>query len=106
MRAYIVATVAWGRDRVDVEEVALRTACRHAGIRQIGWHVLRHTFASTLAQRGGTPKAIQELMGHSDMVTTMRYMHLAPAHHVEAIALLDDPDDNVRVLRPARSEVS
>lgn len=71
-------------------EVALRTACRRAGLRQIGWHVLRHTFGSTLAQRGAAPKAIQELMGHSDMSTTMRYMHLAPAHHVEAVALLDE----------------
>ncbi len=69
-------------------EVTLRTACRRAGLRQIGWHVLRHTFGSTLAQRGAAPKAIQELMGHSDMATTMRYMHLAPAHHVEAIRLL------------------
>ena len=97
-------------------EVALRTACRRAGLRQIGWHVLRHTFGSTLAQRGASPKVIQELMGHSDMVTTVRFMHLAPAHHVEAVALLDDPaehsradapraedraDDNVRVLRRA-----
>jgi integrase len=79
-------------------EVALRTACRRAGLRQIGWHVLRHTFGSTLAQRGASPKAIQELMGHSDMVTTMRYMHLAPTHHVEAVALLDD-EQPANVLR-------
>jgi len=79
-------------------EVTLRTACRRAGLRQIGWHVLRHTFGSTLAQRGASPKAIQELMGHSDMATTMRYMHLAPTHHVEAVALLDATEgrsDNV-----------
>jgi len=74
-------------------EVTLRTATRRAGLRAIGWHVLRHTFGSTLAQRGASPKAIQELMGHSDIVTTMRYMHLAPTHHVEAVALLDDPTD-------------
>ncbi|MBK8172540.1 MAG: site-specific integrase [Sandaracinaceae bacterium] len=71
-------------------EVTLRTACRRAGLRQIGWHVLRHSFGSTLAQRGASPKSIQELMGHSDVSTTMRYMHLAPSHHREAISLLDD----------------
>jgi integrase len=70
-------------------EVALRNTCTRARMRQIGWHVLRHTFGSHLAQRGASPKAIQELMGHSDFVTTMRYMHLAPAHHREAIGLLE-----------------
>lgn len=53
-------------------EVALRVTCSRARIRQIGWHVLRHTFGSHLAQRGASPKAIQELMGHSDIATTMR----------------------------------
>ncbi|MDB4976879.1 MAG: phage integrase family site specific recombinase [Myxococcaceae bacterium] len=70
-------------------EVALRVTCSRARMRQIGWHVLRHTFGSHLAQRGASPKAIQELMGHSDIATTMRYMHLAPAHHREAISLLE-----------------
>jgi integrase len=70
-------------------EVALRVLCTRARMRQIGWHVLRHTFGSHLAQRGASPKAIQELMGHSDIATTMRYMHLAPAQHREAIALLE-----------------
>ena len=70
-------------------EAAIRFACRRADIRQIGWHVLRHTFGSHLAQRGASPKVIQELMGRSDIATTMRYMHLAPSHHREAVALLD-----------------
>jgi integrase len=30
-------------------------ACRKAGLRQIGWHVLRHTFASHLVMRGAQP---------------------------------------------------
>lgn len=72
-------------------ESFLATTCRRAGLRSIGWHVLRHTFASHLAQRGASPKAIQELLGHSEMGTTMRYMHLAPAHHREAVALLEGP---------------
>ncbi|MDQ3365021.1 MAG: tyrosine-type recombinase/integrase [Myxococcota bacterium] len=33
--------------------------CRRAGLRQVGWHVLRHSFASHLAMRGAPLKAIQ-----------------------------------------------
>lgn len=57
-------------------------------MRQIGWHVLRHTFGSHLAQRGASPTAIQELMGDSESATTMRDVHLAPAHHREISSLV------------------
>lgn len=64
-------------------------ACRQAGLREIGWHALRHTFCSHLALQGAVPKAIQELADHTAMAVTMRYMHLAPAALRDAIALLD-----------------
>lgn len=67
--------------------------CQQAGIRPVGWHILRHTFASHLAMGGVSIKAIQELLGHSDVRTTMRYAHLAPSVLREA----------VRVLEPTRS---
>ena len=35
-------------------------------------------------------KAIQELVGHSTLTMTLRYMHLAPSALREAIGLLDD----------------
>ncbi len=41
------------------------------------------------ARRGATPKAIQELAGHTDLSVTLRYMHLAPAHLTDAVHLLD-----------------
>lgn len=65
--------------------------CRKAGLRQIGWHVLRHTFASHLAMRGVALKAIQELLGHSTMEMTMRYAHLSPDVRRDAVRLLDGP---------------
>jgi integrase len=71
-------------------EAALRHACKLAGLRRIGSHVLRHTFCSHLAMRGAAPKAIQELAGHSTLSMTLRYMHLAPSALREAIGLLDD----------------
>lgn len=64
-------------------------ACKKATIERIGWHVLRHTFASHLAMRGAPAKAIQELMGHSTIEMTMRYMHLSPDARRDAVKLLD-----------------
>jgi integrase len=63
--------------------------CKRAGLRQIGWHVLRHTFASHLVMRGVPIKVVQELMGHKDIKTTMRYAHLSPNMGQDAVALLD-----------------
>jgi integrase len=70
-------------------EAALRFGCKRAGLRVIGSHVLRHTFCSHLAMRGAAPKAIQELVGHSTLSMTLRYMHLAPSALHEAIGLLN-----------------
>ena len=69
-------------------EAALRVGCKRAGLRSIGSHV-RHTFCSHLAMRGAAPKAIQELVGHSTLTMTLRYMHLAPSALTEAIDLLN-----------------
>jgi site-specific recombinase XerD len=52
-------------------------------------HILRHTFCSHLAMRGAPAKAIQELAGHEDLATTLRYMHLSPVARESAIALLN-----------------
>jgi integrase len=74
---------------------AHRMACRltrirkKACLRKIGWHTLRHTFASHLVMRGVPLTAVQILMGHSNVTTTMRYAHLAPSTLRAAIDLLN-----------------
>ncbi len=67
----------------------LYRAASNAGLRRIGWHVLRHTFGSHLAMLGASMKSIQELMGHTDMKMTMRYAHLSPEAKRETAKLLD-----------------
>lgn len=67
----------------------IRKACKRAGIREITCHILRHTFASHLAMAGAPLKAIQELMGHANIQTTMRYVHLAPSSLKDTIDLLE-----------------
>lgn len=73
----------------------LLRALRRAGISRehgaIGWHDLRHTYASHLAMRGVTLKAIQELMGHATIEMTMRYAHLSPEAKASAVQELDRP---------------
>jgi len=45
---------------------AFGTACRIAGIRDLHWHDLRHTFGTRLAEAGCSEATIASLMGHSD----------------------------------------
>lgn len=57
---------------------ALRSACKRAGIKGVGFHTTRHSFASRLVQKGVSLKEIQQLLGHSTSVTTEIYAHLVP----------------------------
>jgi integrase len=67
-------------------------------------HRLRHTFCSMLAMKGAPAKAIQELAGHADLSTTMRYMHLSPATRDRAIDLLDEALGSAQT-EPTRGEM-
>jgi integrase len=68
---------------LDCSKVTKRfkAACRDAGVREIKFHDLRHTFATRLAASGQPLRTIQEFLGHADSKTTQIYAHYAPSEH-------------------------
>jgi integrase len=54
----------------------------------LGAHLLRHTFISHLLLKGAPIRVVQELAGHADISTTMRYAHLSPHHRREVIEII------------------
>lgn len=54
---------------------AARERC---GLKDFRWHDLRHTAATWLAMEGVPLQVIQQILGHKDIKTTMRYLHAVP----------------------------
>jgi integrase len=55
---------------------ALVRICRRAGLRPVGWHTLRHTFASQLIEKDQEICAVQDCLGHTTLKMTRRYVHV------------------------------
>lgn len=53
-----------------------KSALRKAGLSDCRIHTLRHTHASRLIQNGMSVYEVREVLGHTDIKTTMRYAHL------------------------------
>ena len=70
---------------------AFRTAKHRAGITKTGVaiHTLRHSYATHLLEAGVNPRLIQRYLGHTQLETTMIYLHLTHKGHEDAYERLN-----------------
>ena len=70
---------------------AFARTTKRAGLGNVRFHDLRHTFASLMLQRGAKPKVISECLGHASVAFTLDvYSHIIDGMQSEAMALLDE----------------
>jgi integrase len=74
-----------------------KAALARAGVREVRFHDLRHTFGTRMAAQGVPARTLQEWMGHASLVTTEIYADYSPSTHeadwIEAAFRVADPPE-------------
>ncbi|WP_197026765.1 tyrosine-type recombinase/integrase [Maribacter sp. Hel_I_7] len=69
----------------EIKKIAKHLGYNH----KISFHVARHTFATNFIRMKGGLMKLKEIMGHSDIKTTMIYVHIVEQEANEDMALMD-----------------
>jgi integrase len=82
-RMFLRNGIAW---KPSEQQRPMNEVCALAGIEQVNFHCLRHTWASHAVMNGCPLQVVSEQLGHADLRITVRfYAHLAPAYRREAV---------------------
>ncbi len=83
--------VAGSRYSVRSLEAIIQAAKERAGVRAAGsMHMLRHSFATHLLDKGTDVVLIQKLLGHGNIKTTLRYLHVTNKDLLHILSPIED----------------
>lgn len=87
--------------KINSVKRSFAAATHHAGLAGVTIHTLRHTCAAWLVQAGVPIRTVSDILGHTDVRTTMIYAHLSPENVHSGVARLDgiQCDQNVPTAR-------
>jgi len=71
----------------------LKKLCARAGVKQFGFHGIRHLFASILAANNRPLVEIQQMVRHGSITTTARYIHTLDGGNREVLSVLPALED-------------
>lgn len=84
---YVFINPTTNKPYVDIKK-AFSNALEKANISNFRFHDLRHTVATRMVESGADLVVVQEILGHSNIETTMRYAHPVPERKKQAISFL------------------
>lgn len=76
---------------------------KRSGLGKMTWHMCRHTFASRLTRNGVDIVTVKDLLGHSNISTTLRYAHSNDDAKRRAVSRLGISDKIVTII-PRRAK--
>ena len=94
-----------GRPTESVK-AAFNSARKKAGLSDVRFHDLRHTFASRLVQGGVPLYDVMHLMGHKSLDMVQLYSHLGPDYQKGAIEVLNRLGHNLGTVENRKSAVT
>lgn len=90
---YVFINPLTGNPYTDLKR-SFTSACTKAGIKDLRFHDLRHTFASRLVKKGVDLILVKDLLGHSSVVTTQRYTHSRAEEKQRAVETLSQNSES------------
>lgn len=78
-----------GKPYVELKK-SFKQACSNAGVQELRFHDLRHTFATRLIEAGVDIITVRDLLGHFSVKVTQRYTHSGQVQKAQAVKVLAD----------------
>lgn len=82
---------------------AFNNVCKISGVKNFRFHDLRHTAATRMVGSGVSITIAKEILGHSDIHTTMRYAHAITEQALNAVEILSNYAEKNQKVIPLRA---